>query len=131
MARVRRSPLVVGVTAVAMAAAAVAVAAPPTAGQWTTSGGESSGSFLVRGSSIVAAGSGTYKAITAPSTFKCNSSNLVVRTCKIKILQVKFSYDGPAYVDKFRAKTQIGHLRWSGTFTRAAKVKTRSASRAT
>ncbi len=80
-------------------------------------------SFGVKGSAVVPFGSGAAKAITAPSNFKCNSSNLVVKTAKIKISGGKFAYDGPAYVDKFRAKTKIGRLVWSGTFTSATSVK--------
>ena len=97
-------------------------AASPTAGQWA-SAGESGGSFVVKGSAIGPAGTGASKAIIAPSNFKCNSSNLVVKTSKIKISGGRFSYDGPAYIDQFRAKTKLGHLVWSGTFTSATKVK--------
>jgi hypothetical protein len=100
----------------------LALAVTPTEGIWTTSGGESSGSFAVLGAKIVGAGASTH-IITAPSTFKCNSSNLVVKTTSIKISGGKFRYEGPAYVDRFRAKTKLGHLIWSGTFTSATKVK--------
>ena len=120
---VRRSIVVSAVFASALIAAAVALAATPKEGQWTTSGGESGGAFVVKGSSITGLGSGASKAITAPSNFKCNTSNLVVKATKIKISGGKFSYSGPAYVDKFRAKTKLGHLVWSGTFTTATKVK--------
>ena len=57
----------------------------------------------------------------APSS--ATSSNLVVKTSKIKISGGRFRYEGPAYVDQFRAKTKLGHLVWSGTFTSATKVK--------
>ena len=113
----------IGVTVVALATAAAALAATPNAGQWTTSGGDGSGSFVVKGPSIVAAGSGSGKAITVPSTFKCNASNLVVKATAITISGGRFTYDGPAYVDKFRDKSKLGHLTWSGTFTAPNKVK--------
>lgn len=114
----------ISVVVAGLVVTAVAVAGAPTAGQWT-SGGESGGSFVVKGSAIGPTGSGTSKAITAPSNFKCNSSNLVVKASKIAISNGKFTYDGPAYVDKFRAKTKLGHLTWSGTFTSAKTVKGR------
>ena len=120
---VRRSIAVTAACAAALIAAAAALAATPKDGQWTTSGGESSGSFVVKGASIVGLGSGASKQITAPSNFKCNTSNLVVKASKIKISGGKFSYDGPAYIDKFRAKTKLGHLVWSGTFTSATSAK--------
>ena len=123
MNTVSRTIAMTAVGAAALAMAAVALAATPKEGQWTTSGGESSGSFAVKGASIVGFGSGANKAITAPSNFKCNTSNLVVKASKIKIAGGKFSYDGPAYIDKFRAKTKLGTLVWSGTFTTATTVK--------
>jgi hypothetical protein len=120
---VRRSIAVPAACATALLTAGAALAATPKDGQWTTSGGESGGAFVVKGASIVGLGSGASKQITAPSNFKCNTSNLVVKTSKIKISGGKFSYDGPAYVDKFRAKTKLGTLVWSGTFTSATSVK--------
>ena len=60
-----------------------------------------------------ASGSGRPKRSSAPSNFKCNTSNLVVKASKIKISGGKFSYDGPAYIDKFRAKTKLGTLVWT------------------
>ena len=122
MAHVRRSSIAAGVTVAGLAAAAVAVAATPTAGQWTTSGGESSGSFVVKGGSIVAAPRGTSKAIIAPSDAKCSFS-AEVKARKIKISNGRFAYDGPAYVNKGSDKTKVGRLRWSGTFTSATTVK--------
>jgi hypothetical protein len=122
MRRITRSIVIAAVCTTALILAAAAFAVTPTPGLWTTSGGESSGSFMVAGSSIVPAGT-SYRFITAPSNFKCNSSNLIVKTSKIKIKGGKFSYDGPAYVDQFRAKTKLGTLVWSGTFTTATKVK--------
>jgi hypothetical protein len=77
----------------------------------------------VGGSSVKPSGSGANKAIVAPSNFKCNSSNLAAKASAIKISAGRFSYDGPAYVDKFRAKAKIGHLAWSGTFTAPNRVK--------
>lgn len=122
MSRSRGTVIGLGAGAAALVAAVAALAATPQEGLWTTSGGESSGSFMVIGGSIVPAGTSN-RAITAPSNFKCNSSNLVVKTSKIKVSGGKFSYAGPAYIDKFRAKTKLGHLVWSGTFTSATKVK--------
>jgi hypothetical protein len=120
---VARSIAAPAACAAALLTAGSALAATPNDGQWTTSGGESSGSFVVKGASIVGLGSGAGKQITAPSNFKCNTSNLVVKAAKIKISGGRFSYDGPAYIDKFRAKTKLGHLVWSGTFTSATSVK--------
>ena len=122
MRTVSRTIVMTAVAAAALAATAPALAATPKEGQWTTSGGESSGSFAVKGSSItgVKAAGG---AIVSPSNFKCNTSNLYVKASKIKIAGGKFSYDGPAYIDKFRAKTRLGTLVWSGTFTTATTVK--------
>ena len=113
----------IAVTVAVLATAVAAVAATPNAGQWITSGGEGSGTFVVKGATIVASGSGAGKAITVPSTFKCNASNLVVKATTIKISGGRFTYDGPAYVDKFRDKSKLGHLTWNGTFTSSNKVK--------
>ena len=71
-------------------------------------------------------GQGLYKAtsskilpvngrITAPSTFKCNTSNLIVKAASIPIKGGKINYVGPAYVDKFRAPKLLGTLTWKGT----------------
>ncbi len=56
--------------------------------------------------------------ITAPSTFKCNSANLIVKAKSIKLKGGKLNYSGPAYVDFFRAPKILGTLTWKGTPTK-------------
>ncbi len=124
MARSRRKAVAVAVAGAVLVAAAAALAATPNPGTWTGTG-EGGAGFVVKGSSIVPYGVAPRRYITAPSNFKCNSSNLVVKTSRIKIAGGRFSYDGPAYVDVFRAKQHLGRLVWSGSFTSATKVKGR------
>jgi hypothetical protein len=118
----RRTGLTIAAAGAVSAAAAAAALAAPTAGLWT-SGGEGGGSFTVKAGTIGPAGAKPNRFITAPSNFKCNTSNLIVKSSKIAISGGRFSYDGPAYVDRFRAPSRLGHLVWTGRFTSASKVK--------
>jgi hypothetical protein len=120
--RISRPVVLTTVVAVAAVAVATAVAATPTSGTWTSTG-EGGAFFTVSGSKILPAGQAPRRYITAPSNFKCNSSNLAVKTTSIKIANGAFHYDGPAYVDVFRAKKYVGRLVWSGKFTTKTTVK--------
>jgi hypothetical protein len=115
----------IGVAAAAATAtltAGVALAATPKPGMWS-SGGESGAAFTVKGAKIGPIGVKPNQSLIAPSTFKCNTSNLVVKAAKIPISGGRFHYDGPAYIDRYRAPSRTGHLVWTGKFTSATKVK--------
>jgi hypothetical protein len=115
----------IGVAAAVAAAtltAGVALAATPKPGMWS-SGGESGAAFTVKGTKIGPIGVKPNQSLIAPSNFRCNTSNLVVKAAKIPISNGRFHYDGPAYIDRYRAPSRTGHLVWTGKFTSATKVK--------
>jgi hypothetical protein len=118
----RRTGLTIAAASAVSAAAAAAAFAAPTPGLWT-SGGEGGASFTVKAGAIHPAGAKPNRFITAPSTFTCNTSNLIVKTKKIAISGGRFRYEGPAYLDRFRDPSRIGHLVWTGKFTSASTVK--------
>lgn len=120
--RARPIALIAGVAVAAVAAGATALAATPKSGLWT-SPGEGGASFTVKGSSILPVGQAPRRYIYAPSNFRCNSANLAVKASSIKISGGAFKYDGPAYVDFYRAKKYVGRLVWSGRFTSATTIK--------
>ncbi len=111
--------------AAGLVAAAAAPAATPTSGQWTahitgSRSFEGDGTWVVSGQSMRGArdyGPGLGKLPVAPSTFRCNSSNLLVATKRIAIKNGKFSYVGKAYVDFSRHPRLFGTLTWKGTYT--------------
>ena len=76
--------------------------------------GEGGGAYMVSGSKLLP----NNGMITAPSTFKCNSANLIVKATSIKLTGGKINYKGPAYVNKFRAPKVLGTLTWKGTPTK-------------
>ena len=121
MRRTRRIAIAAA-AASATLTAGVALAAAPQPGMWT-SAGESGGAFTVKAARIGPIGVKPNQALIAPSTFKCNTSNLVVKTKTIPISNGRFRYDGPAYVDRYRAPKRTGHLVWTGRFTSASQVK--------
>jgi hypothetical protein len=112
----RRTTLV-PLTAIALAALALAASVAFGAGTVQTmikgGTGEGSGLYAVKGSKIVPVNG----QITAPSTFKCNSANLIVKTKSIAIHGGKINYVGPAYVNKFARPKILGTLTWKGTPT--------------
>jgi hypothetical protein len=111
-----------GAAATLAAATAVAIAATPKPGLWSGAG-EGGGVFTVAHGHVGPAGTKPNRRIVAPSSFKCNSSNLVVKAARIPISGGRFRYDGKAYVDRFRAPSHLGHLVWTGRFTSATRVK--------
>jgi hypothetical protein len=121
MRRTRRIAITAAAATVTLAAG-VALAATPKPGMWS-SGGESGGAFTVKGAKIGPIGVKPNQSLIAPSNFKCNTSNLVVKAAKIPISGGRFRYDGKAYIDRYRAPTRTGHLVWTGRFTSATKVK--------
>ena len=122
MQRSRRFVIVVAIGGTVVAVGGIALAATPQSGEWRAAVGSKYGlAFAVKGSSIVAATPAG--AIGAPSNSRCNSSALILKATKIKISGGKFSYDGKAYVDYYRAKSKLGRLVWSGTFTSATRAK--------
>jgi phage baseplate assembly protein gpV len=76
--------------------------------------GEGGGAYLVSGSKLLP----NNGVITAPSTFKCNSANLIVKATSIKLTGGKINYKGPAYVNKFQKPKVLGTLTWKGTPTK-------------
>jgi hypothetical protein len=120
MTRSRLIASVVAAVAV-LVLAGVAIAATPKSGTWTARAKKSGGYFAVKKSAVVPVG--VSKIIAAPTDLECNTQTLIVKTTKIKISKGRFSYDGPAYVDKSRAKGKLGRLVWTGTFTSATKAK--------
>jgi len=105
-------PLVVLALAILGIAAAAAFAAGTTVITQIKGGpGEGQGLYKATSSKILPMNG----RITAPSTFKCNTSNLIVKAASIPIKGGKINYVGPAYVDKFRAPKVLGTLTWKGT----------------
>jgi hypothetical protein len=104
----------VPLAALALALLAIAAAVTSAAGLTQTvikgGSGEGEGVYKVSGGKVLPA-NGT---ITAPSTFKCNTSNLIVKAKSIPLSGGKINYVGPAYVDKFRAPKLLGTLIWKG-----------------
>jgi hypothetical protein len=119
------SLVLASVTATGLLATSAALAFTPTAGVWTahvtgSRSHEGDGAWVVSRQSIGGAvnyGRGLGKLPTAPSTFRCNNSNLLVATKRIAIRNGKFSYVGKAYVDFSRNTRLFGTLTWKGTFT--------------
>jgi hypothetical protein len=122
MHRAHRLTVRIAIGAVVASSASAALAATPTGGTWT-SPGEGGAGFTVKGSTIGPVGQAPRRFITAPSNFRCNSANLVVKTSSIAIHAGKFRYDGHAYVDYFRGRKYLGRLIWTGSFTSATSVK--------
>jgi hypothetical protein len=120
MTRFRLVACVVSVLAV-LAVAGVAIAATPKTGTWQARAKKSGGYFAVKNSAVVPVG--VSKIIAAPTDLECNTQTLIVKATKIKISKGKFSFNGPAYIDKARAKGKLGRLVWSGTFTSKTKAK--------
>jgi len=101
------------VTALAAVWAAAALAAQVRTIIPPNGPGEGEGVYNVSGGKIKPVNG----SITAPSTFKCNASNLIVKATSIKLSKGKLNFTGKAYVDKFRNKTLVGDLTWKGTPT--------------
>lgn len=113
----RRKPVLLA----ALAAAALAASVSSALGAGTLvitvikgGPGEGGGAYKVSGGKIVP----NNGVITAPSTFKCNSANLIVKAKSIPISGGKINYKGPAYVNKFQAPKVLGTLTWKGTPTK-------------
>jgi hypothetical protein len=113
----RRKPLVL-LTALAFAvlsaAAAITLGAAPVQTQIKGGTGEGAGLYRVSGGKILPVNG----QITAPSTFKCNSANLIVKAGSIPIKGGKINYAGPAWVNKFAKPKILGTLTWKGTPTK-------------
>ncbi len=102
------------VVAVAGIAAAIANAAQVRVIITPNGPGEGEGIYNVSGGKIKPANG----VITAPSTFRCNSSNLIVKASSIALTKGKLNFSGKAYVDKFRKPALLGTLTWKGTPTK-------------
>jgi hypothetical protein len=114
MRRTTLVPLTVLALAVLAVAASIALGAGPVITKIKGGTGEGSGSYKVSGGKIL-----PYNGqITAPSTFKCNSANLIVKAKSIPIKGGKINYVGPAYVNKFQKPKILGTLTWKGTPTK-------------
>ena len=103
-------PLAVLALAILGVAAAVTSAAGTVQTMIKGGPGEGEGIYKVSGGKILPVNG----QITAPSTFKCNTSNLIVKAKSIPLKGGKIDYVGPAYVDKFRAPKVLGTLTWKG-----------------
>jgi hypothetical protein len=103
-------PLAVLALAILGVAAAVTSAAGTVQTKIKGGPGEGVGIYKVSGGKMLPVNG----QITAPSTFKCNTSNLIVKAKSIPLQGGKMNYVGPAYVDKFRAPKVLGTLTWKG-----------------
>ena len=111
--RTRRTVAVLAVAAIA--SGALAASAPASLVITPNGPGEGESGFTVsRGAIRPNPNNG---AITAPSTFKCNQSNLIVKTSSIRIVNGRINFVGQAYADKFRVPSVLGTLTWKGTLT--------------
>jgi hypothetical protein len=114
--RTEQLAAITGALAVAGVAAAVAQAAQVRVIITPNGPGEGEGLYDVTGGKIKPAPVNGF--ITAPSTFKCNASNLIVKATSIPLTRGKLNFSGKAYVDKSRNRTLVGALTWKGTPTR-------------